>query len=63
MLARRFPAVVSLEFKYKSGGNVYGMLTDEGMRAVSSLAALTTLCLSWCDKVTDEGLRAVSSCT
>ena len=62
MLARRFPAV-SLEFKYKSGGPVWGVLTDQGLRAVSSLPALTSLCLSWCNKVTDEGLRGVSNCT
>jgi hypothetical protein len=63
MLARRFPAVVSLKFKYKNGGPVYGVLTDEGMRAVSSLPALSSLCLCWCDKVTNVGLRAVSNCT
>jgi hypothetical protein len=39
ILVRRFPAVVSLEFK----GDERRVLTDEGMRAVSSLTALTSL--------------------
>ena len=39
MLARRFPAVVSLEFK----GPAWGVLTDQGMLAVSNLHALTSL--------------------
>jgi hypothetical protein len=59
-LVRRFPAVVSLEFK----GNVYGestALTDKGLLAVSSLPALTLLDLSYCSKLTDAGLRAVSN--
>ena len=62
MLARRFPAVVSLEFKYKSGEILWGVLTDQGMLAVSSLPALTSLNLSRCIKLTDEGMRAVRSC-
>ena len=61
-LVRRFPTVVSLEFK---GG--YGptkALTDKGLRAVRSLASLTFLDLSYCGYITDEGMRAVvSSCT
>jgi maleate cis-trans isomerase len=60
-LVRRFPTVVSLEVK-----DVYGVaaLTDQGLRAVSSLASLTCLDLSYCRRVTDEGVRAVvSSCT
>jgi hypothetical protein len=60
MLVRRFPTVVSLESK--SGGGVTA-LTDKGMQAVSSLASLTFLDLSWCYNVSDEGVRAVSSCT
>ena len=60
-LVRRFPMVVSLEVK--SGGGVTAVLTDQGLRAVSSLASLTFLDLSWCQDVTDEGVRAVSSCT
>jgi hypothetical protein len=63
MLARRFPAVVSLEFKWKSGGPVYGVLTDQGMLGVSSLTSLKTLNLTKCCKLSDEGMRAVSSCT
>jgi hypothetical protein len=59
MLVQRFPAVVSLEVK----GVGWGVLTDKGLRAVSSLASLTFLNLSWCRNVTDEGVRAVSSCT
>jgi hypothetical protein len=61
MLVRRFPAVVSLKMKYAYGAAA--ALTDEAMRAVSSLRALTTLHLTDCEKVSDEGLRAVSSCT
>ena len=59
MLARRFPAVVSLEFKYKSGGPEWGVLTDAGMLAVSNLTSLKTLNLTNCSKLTDEALRAV----
>jgi hypothetical protein len=61
MLVRRFPAVVSLEVKGTGGQTA--ALTDEGVRSVSSLPALTFLNLSWCHNVTDEGMRAVSSCT
>jgi hypothetical protein len=39
ILVRRFPAVVSLEFK----GEERRVLTDEGLRAVSNLTALTFL--------------------
>jgi hypothetical protein len=56
MLVRCFPAVVSLEVK----GDTWGVLTDEGLRAVSSLRAQTSLNLRCCSKLTDEGLRAVS---
>ena len=35
-------------------------VTDEGMHAVSSLPALTSLDISHCDKITDVGVRAVS---
>jgi hypothetical protein len=58
MLARRFPAVVLLEFK---GGDGVNVLTDKGLRAVSNLHALTSLDLTYCYKVTDEGLWAVSN--
>jgi hypothetical protein len=58
LLVRRFPSVVSLEVKY----NGY-YLTDEGMKAVSTLIGLTSLDLGYCDKVTDKGLLAVSSLT
>jgi hypothetical protein len=58
MLVLRFPAVVSLEFKYEWRGQA---LTDVGLRALSCLPALTFLDLSCCFKVTDEGLRALSS--
>jgi hypothetical protein len=57
MLVRRFPAVVSLEFK-----GVYGettALTDKGLQAVS-IASLTSLDLSYNSKVSDKGLRALS---
>jgi hypothetical protein len=57
MLVRRFPAVVSIELK----GSYFSTaaLTDEALRAVSSLPALTFLNFSNCDNVTGEGLRAV----
>jgi hypothetical protein len=75
MLARRFPAVVSLEFKYKNGGPMWGVLTDQGMLAVSrgeykcmysplavsNLTSLTSLNLTYCRELTDESMRAVSS--
>jgi hypothetical protein len=57
MLARRFPAVVSLEFK----GPAWGVLTDQGMLAVSNLHALTSLNLCCCPELMDEGARAVSN--
>jgi hypothetical protein len=56
VLVLRFPAVVSLEFK----GSGCSVLTDKGLRAVSSLPALTFLDISCC-KMTDEGMRAVSN--
>jgi hypothetical protein len=61
MLVRRFPTVVSLEVKARYGE---AALTDQGLRAVSSLPSLTFLDLTWCCNVTDAGVRAVvSSCT
>jgi hypothetical protein len=58
MLVQRFPAVVSI--KIKGDGWGVGMLTDQGLRAVSILPALTSLNISsW--QVSDEGVRAVSS--
>ena len=57
-LVRRFPAVVSLEVKGGKWGQ-RAALTDKGLRAVSSLASLTFLDLSWCCDVTDEGVQAV----
>jgi hypothetical protein len=59
MLVRRFPAVVSPEVK--GTGAQTAALTDQGVRAMSSLPALTFLDLTACGEVTDEGLRAVSS--
>jgi hypothetical protein len=44
MLVRRFPAVASLEYK----GNEWRVLTDEVLRALSSLAALSTIHLFNC---------------
>jgi hypothetical protein len=49
MLVRRFPAVVSVEVK-GTGGQTAAM-TDEGVRSVSSLPALTFLDLTWCRNV------------
>jgi hypothetical protein len=46
ILVRRFPAVVSLEVK--GTGTETAVLTDKGVRAVSSLASLTCLDLSGC---------------
>ena len=59
-LVRRFPTVVSLEFKSEPGAWA-ALLTDQALRAVSSLASLTCLDLSFCRNITDEGVRAVSS--
>jgi hypothetical protein len=61
MLARRFPAVVSLEFKRIGDG--WGVLTDQGLRAVSSLTSLTSLNLNYCRELTDVGMLAVSNLT
>ena len=58
-LVRRFPMVVSLEVK--GTGAQTAALTDQGLRAVSSLASLTFLDLTFCRNITDEGVRAVSS--
>jgi hypothetical protein len=55
VLVRRFPAVASLDLKCCC----FNALTDEGMRAVSSLTVLTFLELWGCSKVTDERMRAV----
>ena len=38
-------------------------MTDEVLRAVSGLTALSTLNLSFCKQVTDEGLQALGSLT
>jgi hypothetical protein len=62
VLAGRFPAITSLEFKLVSN-HAWNAMTDEGMRAVCSLTALTSLDLAWCVLVSDEGLRSVSSLT
>jgi hypothetical protein len=59
MLVRRFPAVASLE--YKGGG--WRVLTDEALRAVSSLPALTFLDLRHSHKVTAAGVQALRSTT
>ncbi len=56
MLVGRFPAITSLEFKLVSN-HAWNVMTDEGMRAVCSLTALTTLDLAWCVLV--SGLRAL----
>jgi hypothetical protein len=61
MLVRRFPAVVSLEIKGEAG--VTAALTDKGLRAVSSLASLTFLYLTYCFKVTAAGVQALRSTT
>jgi hypothetical protein len=61
MLVRRFPAVASLWVEGSRGRG--SALTDEGVQAVSSLRALTSLDLTGCVKITDEGVRAVSSCS
>ena len=61
MLARRFPAVVSLKFKRIEYG--WGVLTDQGLRAVSSLTSLTSLNLTSCRELTNAGMLAVSNLT
>ena len=58
LLVRRFPAVVSVEVEYI--GLLTHLLTDEGLRAVSSLTGLTSLNLTLV-KVADAGLRVASS--
>jgi hypothetical protein len=50
MLVLRFPATVSIEIKGTG---------RRRLRAVSSLASLTFLDLSFCRRLTDEGTRAV----
>jgi hypothetical protein len=55
MLVRRFPAVASLEYK----GNEWRVLTDEVLRALSSLAALSTIHLFNCPSVTVAGKQAL----
>ena len=62
MLVGRFPAITSLEFKLVSN-HAWNAMTDEGMRAVRNLTALTTLDLAWCVLVSAERLRALSSLT
>ena len=57
VLVRRFPAVVTLDFK--GDFKHQPKLTDEGLRAVRSLPALLCLNLTYCNKVTDKGMRAV----
>ena len=61
MLVRRFPAVASIEMKRDGADEpfplgmqvvMYTVLTDAGMRAVSSLPALTSLILHGCDEFT-----------
>jgi hypothetical protein len=51
--------LAALTFYFSSCDKV----TDEGLRAVSSLTGLTTLNLSCCKQVTDEGLQALGSLT
>jgi hypothetical protein len=60
MLVRRFPAVALLEVKLE--GRVAAALTDEGVRTVSSLPALTSLDLRYCN-VTAAGVQALRSTT
>jgi hypothetical protein len=56
MLVLRFPAVASLEVK----GDTWGVLTDDGLCAVSSLPALTELDLSY-SNVMDQALLSLRS--
>jgi hypothetical protein len=62
MMVRRFPAVVSLELKREYLAEEVA-LSDEGLRAVSSLPALTSLDLRECCKVTAAGVQALRSTT
>jgi hypothetical protein len=61
MMVRRFPAVVSPELKREYLAEEVA-LTDEGLRAVSSLPALTSLDLRG-SKVTAAGVQALRSTT
>jgi hypothetical protein len=60
VLARRFPAVLSLDFNLNRFGEE-NELTDEGLKAVSGLTSLTSLFLCGSYAVTDVGMRAVSN--
>jgi hypothetical protein len=59
MLVRRFPALASLEVK----GDALSVLTDEALRAVSSLPTLTSPNLRYCPKVMVAGVQALRSST
>jgi hypothetical protein len=56
MLVRGFTAAASLQFKHVAGN----ALTDQHVRVVSGLPALTALDLTYCSKLTDDGVRTVS---
>jgi hypothetical protein len=60
MLVKRFPAVVTIDLKDVYAGES-AALTDEGLRAVSSCSALTSLDLTGCFKMTHKGMRAVGN--
>jgi hypothetical protein len=55
MLVLRFPAVASAEMKSVPGETL--ALTDQGVRAVSSVSTLRSLNLTACWSVKDEGVR------
>ena len=61
MMVRRFPAVVSPELKRAYLAEEVALM-DEGLRAVSSLPALTSLDLRG-SKVTAAGVQALRSTT
>jgi hypothetical protein len=60
MLVRRFPAVTSMQIKWTGE---WAALTDEGVRAVSNLPALTFLDLRYWFKVTAAGVQALRNTT
>jgi hypothetical protein len=60
MLVLRFPAVASVEMKSVPGETL--ALTDQGVRALSSLPALSSLDLRYC-ATTIAGVRALRSTT
>jgi hypothetical protein len=54
---------LSLGGGFRGGRRIVPSVTDEGMRALSSLTTLTYLDMIFCDLVTNDGFRALASLT